>query len=51
MLSMTVVGGLDAALVLAGLVAVTGPRKELRFVPCRCERPECAGFRREWVAA
>lgn len=50
MLSLAVVGGLDAVLALAGMVAATGPRKELRFVPCRCERPKCAGVRREWAA-
>ncbi len=49
-LAMAVVGGLDAALVLAGMVLLTGARTELRFVACRCARPDCAGFRREWVA-
>lgn len=49
MLSLSVVGGLDAVLVLAGVVALTGPRKELRFVPCHCDRPDCAGLRRVWV--
>ena len=48
--SLALVGGLDAVLILAGMVLVTGRRKELRFVPCRCGRPECAGVRREWVA-
>ncbi len=50
MLSMTVIGGLDVVLVLVGVVALIGPRKELRFAPCGCARPECAGLRREWVA-
>jgi len=48
-LPLAVVGGLDAVLVLAGVVALSGPRKELRFVPCHCARPECAGIRRVWA--
>lgn len=48
-LLLSVVGGLDAVLVLAGVLALAGPRKELRFVPCGCVRPGCAGVRREWV--
>lgn len=51
MLSLSVVGGLDAVLVVAGVVMLTGPRRELGFVPCACSRPHCAGFRREWVRA
>lgn len=47
--SLVVVGGLDAVFVLAGVVLLTGPRKELRFVPCHCGRFDCAGVRREWV--
>ena len=50
-LSLAVVGGLDVVLVLAGVVTLTGPRKELRFVPCHCDRPDCAGIRRVWAEA
>lgn len=46
---MALVGGLDALFVLALVVLLTGSRKELRFVPCHCDRPQCAGVRREWV--
>ncbi len=51
MTPLMVVGGLDAVLVLAGVVALTGPCKELKFVPCHCDRPDCAGVRRVWVEA
>lgn len=47
-LPLAVVGGLDSALLLVGIVTLTGSRARTdpRFVACHCSRPHCSGVRR-----
>lgn len=46
-LPFTIVGDLDAALLLLGAVSLSGARAsaDARFVTCHCPRPHCSGVR------